>query len=151
MIKEYTIAVEEEGLHHHDTNGGEQPQEAINREEIQPSSKKRKVKKQLVGLNSTSIKQIKDVLVVRTQEAMIAASKTSTIQTMTTYATAAMQSEKNPRSNTVLLHYDEIVEWPDKKSEGEQARVLPKWTIMLLPKGAKQECKQDGSRDRKDW
>lgn len=130
MIKENTIAVEEEGLHHHTKR--EQPHEDITGEEKQPSLKKRKVKKRLVGSNSTSIKQMKDA-VVRTQ-AMIAASKISTIQTMTTYATA-MQSENNPRSDTVLLHYDEIVERPDKKSEGERARVLPKWT-MLLPKGA---------------
>jgi hypothetical protein len=104
--------------------------------EHKPSStKKRKVKKRLVGSHSTSIKQMKDA-VVRAQ-AMIAASKVSTIQTMTTYATV-MQAQNNPRSDTVLLHYDEIVERPDKKSEGERARLLPKWT-MLLPQGANEK------------
>ncbi len=94
-------------------------------------SKKRKVKKRLVGSYSTSIKQMKDA-VVRTQ-AMIAASKISTIQTMTSYATVT-QAHNNPKSDTILLNYDEIVERPDKNSEGERARLLPKWTI-LAPQG----------------
>ena len=89
--------------------------------------KKRKVQKRLVGSQSTSIKQMKDA-VVRTQ-AVLAASKISTIQAMTTYATVT-QSLNNPRSDTILLNYDQIVERPDKKSEGERSRSLPKWTLL---------------------
>jgi hypothetical protein len=67
--------------------------------------------------------------VVRTQ-AVLAASKISTIQAMTrTYATVT-QSLNNPRSDTILLNYDQIVERPDKKSEGERSRSLPKWTLL---------------------
>jgi hypothetical protein len=89
--------------------------------------KKRKVQKRLVGSQSTSIKQMKDA-VVRTQ-AVLAAYKISTIQAMTTYATVT-QSLNNPRSDTILLNYDQIVERPDKKSEGERSRSLPKWTLL---------------------
>jgi hypothetical protein len=107
MIKETMIAVEfvaEEDEEPH--------QEKVNitreGEHKTSSTKKRKVKKRLVGSNSsTSIKQMKDG-VVRAQAIMIASSsKVSTIQTMTTYATVVMQSQNNPRSDTVLLHYDE--------------------------------------------
>jgi hypothetical protein len=105
------------------------------KEEDNKQSKKRKVKKRLVGSYSTSIKQMKDA-VVRTQ-AMIAASKIATIQTMTTYGTER-QAMNNPKSDTILLNYDEIVERPDKKSEGERARVIPKWTI-LVPVGTKEK------------
>lgn len=97
--------------------------------------KKRIAKKRLVGSHSSSIKQMKDA-VVRTQAA-IAASKVSTIQSMTSYATV-MQANNNPRSDTFLLNYDEIVERPDKMSEGERARITPKWTV-LVPKGTREK------------
>ncbi len=116
--------LEASSLQEEDEHAGEEKQ-----------SKKRKVKKRLVGSSSTSIKQMKDA-VVRTQ-AMIAASKVATIQAMTTYGTS-MQAMNNPKSDTILLNYDEIVERPDKKSEGERSRVVPKWTV-LVPVGVNEK------------
>jgi hypothetical protein len=92
------------------------------------ASKKRKIKKRIVGSPSESIKQMKDA-VVRTQ-AIIAATKVSTIQAMTTYA-REKQNNNNPRSHTVLLSYDEIVERPDKMGDGERQRDIPMWTLLL--------------------
>ncbi len=92
------------------------------------NNKKRKIKKRIVGSPSESIKQMKDA-VVRTQ-AIIAATKVSTIQAMTTYA-REKQNYNNPRSQTVLLSFDEIVERPDKMGDGERQRDIPMWTLLL--------------------
>ena len=92
----------------------------------------KKNKKRLVGTCSRSIKQMKDA-VVRAQ-AVIAATKVSTIQSMTSYESKT-QAQNCPKSETLLLNYDEIVERPDKQCEGERARKVPKWAI-LVPIGA---------------
>jgi hypothetical protein len=94
------------------------------------TKKKRKVKKRVVGSQASSIKQMKDA-VVRTQ-AIIASSKVATIQAMTTYV-SEKQANHNPRSHTVLLNFDEIVQRPDKVAEGERYRDCPKWTLLVPP------------------
>jgi hypothetical protein len=107
----------------HSDNEGEDDKDKSNNK-----NSKRKVKKRPVGSPSTSIKQMKDA-VVRTQ-AVIAASKVATIQAMTSYATDK-QATNNPRSHTVLVNFDEIVQRPDKMGDGERTRDVPMWTLLL--------------------
>jgi hypothetical protein len=132
-------------------------------EAIIVGKKKRVQNKRLVGTKAASIKQMKDSIVKA--QALIAARKVATVQEMTQYVTDT-QASNNPSSQTYLLNFDMIVQRPDLAKEGERARAVPKWTLLLpddvdhktfgielekLAKALQEGGKKKGSRKKRDF
>jgi hypothetical protein len=92
--------------------------------------KKRIQNKRLVGDPSKTINQMKDLTVKQVAASVVFAMEN--LQQMTVYDTQT-KTENNPRCDTFLINYDEMLEVPRKCGDGEKKRKSPQWTVLVPP------------------